>query len=77
MEQARRNRENGGVRLIQNWRETALKAWSVRFALAAVVIEVAAVLPTLGDYVPNGVGAFFAVAAAVARVIQQQNLPHD
>jgi hypothetical protein len=65
------------MNLIDEWKTTLKRAWSIRFALAATVfssLEVA--LPNLQGIIPahtfGYLATFTAVGAAVARLLNQQ-----
>lgn len=67
------------LRLIDNWKVTLKKAWSIRFMiLAGILSGVEVVLPLFADSFPRGTFASLsgcAVAAAfVARLVAQKDV---
>jgi hypothetical protein len=67
------------MKLIENWRDIAKRAWSMRLmVLAALLSGVEIVLPLFSEALPRGLFAvlsFLAVAGAfVARLIAQKGL---
>lgn len=68
--------------LIKNWRKVAKKAWSVRLMyVASILTGCEAVLPLVGNFVPQGVFALttfvVVMAALLARFLVQQELHDD
>ena len=68
--------------LIDGWRTVAKKAWSMRLILACAALSgIEAALPMLAGWMPQGVfaGLSFvtAIAAAVSRVVMQEELHND
>jgi len=64
---------------VDNWKETAKKAWSLRFMAVAAVLEVASIfLPLYIDSLPRVYFAIVSLAvimgAMVARLVAQNNL---
>lgn len=69
------------MRLLLDWKNIVKRAWSFRFVVAAAVLSACEViLPLFVDLFPRGIFAalcFVAVvAAAVARVVAQKNMPN-
>lgn len=66
--------------LIKNWEEVLLKAWSVKFNIAATLFGAAEVIVALvqPEGVPHGVfagiAAMISIGANVARVMAQKEL---
>lgn len=70
------------MRLINNWRRVAKKAWSARLLYVASVLSgIEAILPLFSDAVPRGVFAVLTLAivmgALVARFVLQERLHDD
>lgn len=67
------------IRLYDNWREIAVKAWSVRFiALAFIFTALEVALPFFSEAVPDklfGVlSGLFAAAAFASRLVAQKDV---
>lgn len=70
------------MNLIEDWRKTLRKAWSVRLiALAGLLSGCEVILPMYSDVIPRGVFAVLtilvAVGAMVARVVVQKKMRDD
>ncbi len=70
------------MRLVEEWRVIARKAWSFRLlVLAAVLSGWEVILPYFGDVIPRGIftGLSFVVTcgAMVARVVAQPRMHND
>lgn len=70
------------MKLIEDWKRVARKAWSVRLMLVAGVLSGAeAIVPMLGAYLPRrafAVVVFLVVMAAlVARFAAQRSMNND
>lgn len=74
------------MKLISNWRDVLRWAWSVRFIVAFIVLELASVgLSVRGAFSDNEAlslalqltGAALGIAAFVARLTYQQGLSDD
>ena len=68
--------------MIDDWRVVAKKAWSMRLILACAALSgMETALPMLSGWMPSGVlaGLSFvtAIAAAVSRVVMQEELHND
>ena len=68
--------------MIDGWQDVAKKAWSMRLILACAALSgMEAALPMLAGWMPSGVlaGLSFvtAIAAAVSRVVMQEELHND
>ena len=68
--------------MIDGWQDVARKAWSMRLSLACAVFSgIEAALPMLAGWMPQGVFAglsfLTAIAAAVSRVVLQEELHND
>ena len=68
--------------LIDNWRQVALKAWSMRLAAAAALLSLAeVVVPNLAGFVTPGtfaaVSVLISIGASLSRLVAQPaSLPH-
>ena len=67
------------MNLIANWKDVFAKSWSIRLALlSAALSAIELALPLFNTVFPANIFAYastgFMVAAAVARVIHQNNL---
>lgn len=70
------------MKLIEDWKKTLKKAWSVRLLIVAGLLSgVEIILPMYSDVIPRGVFAaasgFVTMAALVARVTVQKKLGDD
>ena len=68
------------MKLIDDWKAVALKAWSLRLALISAVLSALEVaVPYLDGMFERGTFAMLAgavsLAAAIARLVAQQELP--
>lgn len=67
------------MRPVPEWRRVLMRAWSVRLALASGLCSAVSTLlyaiPSVGHPIAIPVAAFgFAVAAVIARIVDQKNL---
>jgi fluoride ion exporter CrcB/FEX len=67
------------MKLVDDWKAVALKAWSMRWMYGATILGAfEVVLPLFQDKFPRGVFAVLSVTALllgiVSRVIQQKNI---
>lgn len=70
------------MNLIDNWKQKALKLWSIRLGLIAALLSgVEVILPMFADEIPRGVFAIASfittVAAMVARLVSQPKLHQE
>lgn len=74
------------MKLLDDWKDVLRRAWSVRFAVLAVVAEIAlqlwwALPDFVTDTVPIGIATWLpmtlTLAAIAARLIQQKETPAD
>lgn len=68
----------GQVKLVDNWRQVAAKAWSFRIAIALAVLQAieAGVQYYLSEQTPtmSVIGALVALGGALSRIVAQENL---
>lgn len=63
------------MELLENWREIAAKAWSVRLIALAGAIDIAAqITPAIGDLIPWWLTVGILLAAMIARLVKQDGL---
>ena len=69
------------MKLLADWRDVLLKAWSVRFIVMAALFEAASMFMDLLetgdpiiDVILRGLSATSIAAAGVARILSQKNL---
>ena len=60
------------MKLLDNWRDVLLRAWSMKAIGFAAFLEIASnVVPVLSDYIPWWVTVIVLAGAAGARLIKQ------
>lgn len=67
------------MKLVEDWKDVARKAMSMRFViLAGLLSGIEVILPVFADSVPRGIFAFLsllaAVSGAIARVVAQPKM---
>lgn len=72
------------MKLIADWRDVLLKAWSVRFIVMAALFEAVSMFMDLLetgdpiiDVILRGLSATSIAAAGVARILSQKNLSEE